>query len=931
MTKKKKILIGVGVAWVLGVLLVLAMFIIAYNDLPKFSSLQDYQPAIGSQVFARDGRVIGEFHAEERRYVLPVTQLPKVAVDAFVSGEDDRFFEHGGVDFLGILRALFADIKAGGWVQGGSTITQQVAKALLQNSRRTLSRKFKEVILAGRLESNLKKEQILYLYLNHIYLGFGSYGLEAASRAYFHKSSKDLTIAEAALLAGLAKAPTRFSPHSNPADARRRQVYVLGRMQETGKITKDQYEKSLHENIKIFDEHNVNEDVAPYYLEYVRQMLVEKYGTEKVYEGGLSVQVAADYDLSVTGADAVRRNLHDLDKRQGYRGPLKQVAPDKDEMLVELEKIRNEVFSKKFPFRFIPTEKDPAAFAEVKKYTYQKAKELGLFKDDRELLTVGETYPAIVVRIENDRKAAVLLIGGITARLEIGDMSWAKRIRENEVSNGQTISFVTDAIKRGDEILVQVKKIPELKPGIEGVEKTEKEKQAEMISVALDQIPLAQSALFSMEANTGYVSAMVGGYSFKGSEYNRVLQAARQPGSSFKPFVYAAALDKGFSPASIIVDSPIIFENQGKDDLKWIPENHSEKFYGDTTLRMALMKSRNVPTVKLLQEIQIPYFLDYAQNLGIRKGLTADLSVALGSSAITLMDLTRTYAIFPRNGLRMEPVFLLKVTDRDGKVLYQHDDKTFETEIAMKWQKIKDEYDKQNNPDKAVKSPEEAAAGALGAADAAKSADGKQIASDPSKIEGEDPATGANKAEVSPNGSASLTPEERLKMLKAPRFDDPLRAMDSRTAYVLGSILRDAVLDGTGKKASILKRRIGGKTGTTSEYVDAWFMGFSPELVTGVWVGFDNPRTLGAGETGARAALPAWINYMQTALKSYQRDEYEVPKGIVFVRINPEDGSLAGSNNPNAVKVAFVEGTEPTVNKRNSQVPDSSEFFKEDY
>lgn len=928
MTKSKRILVGLAGAWALGALFFLGMLIWAYSDLPKFSSLQDYRPAIGSQVLARDGRPIGEFHAEERRYVLPINELPKVAVDAFIAGEDDRFFTHGGVDFQGIMRAMFANLKAGGWVQGGSTITQQVAKALLQNTSRTLSRKFKEVILAGRLESNLKKEEILFLYLNHIYLGYGAYGIESASRAYFRKPAKEMTVAEAALLAGLAKAPSRFSPASNPLDARRRQVYVLQRMYETGKITKEQHEAAVQETVKIYAERKLNDEIAPYYVEHIRQMVMEKYGQQQVYEGGLTIQTAADYDLSLAAFEAVRRNLHDLDKRQGYRGPLKQVTPDKDEMLAELERIRNEVFAKKFPFHYVPTEKEGSpAFADVKRYTYQKAKEQGLFKDDRELLIVGEIYPAVVVRFENDRKAAILLIGGVTARVDISTMSWAKKIKEGEVSNGATISYVTDSLKRGDVVLVRVEAVPEIKPDTPGQEKTEKQKQDEMVAVTLEQTPIAQSALLSMEANSGQVVAMVGGYSFRGSEYNRVIQAARQPGSAFKPLVYAAALDKGFSPASIVVDAPIVFENQGKEDLKWIPENHSERYYGDTTLRMALIKSRNVPTVKLLQEIQVPYFLDYARNIGISKGLNPDLSVALGANAISLMDLTKTYALFPRNGLRMEPVFLLKVTDRDGNILYQHDEKTFETEIAMKWQKYREEQEKAEAPPAPTEStPGVTATNAANAADTAPIANpatpaedaGKNIASEPA----DETVAGVNPSR--PN-------EDRMKSLKAPRFDDPLRAMDARTAYVMGNLLREAVTEGTGKKAAVLKRRVGGKTGTTSEYVDAWFMGFSPELVTGLWVGFDNPRTLGAGETGARAALPGWVNFMQSALKTYSRDEYEVPKGIVFVRINPDDGTLASANNPNAVKEAFIEGTEPSLAKRSSQVPDSSEFFKEDY
>jgi len=399
---------------------------------------------------------------------------------------------------------------------------------------------------------------------------------------------------------------------------------------------------------------------------------------------------------------------------------------------------------------------------------------------------------------------------------------------------------------------------------------------------------------------------MVGGYDFipKKSEYNRVLQGTRQPGSSFKPFVYAAALDKGFNPASIIVDSPIIFENQGQNEnLKWIPENNSEQFYGDTTLRTALIKSRNVPTVKLLQEIQIPYFIDYLKNLAVTDGLNPDLSLALGSNAISLMHLTKTYAIFPRNGIRIEPVYVLKITDRSGEVVYEHSADDLAAQVAERWLEIRTQIDES---DMQYKEAQEEL---------------KQQLSE----QGDSPEIQAQLARLKEE-------DERRRALRAPRFDDPLRAMDAKTAFIMNHLLQQVVTSGTGVRAARLHRRVGGKTGTTNDFVDAWFVGFSPEVVTGVWTGFDTPRTMGKSETGSRASLPAWINYMQAALRVYPRDEYQVPKGIVFVRINPDDGTLADAKNPRAVKVAFVEGTEPTAQKRpNTQVPDSSDFFKEDF
>lgn len=921
----KKILLGFAVAWLLGVLCIVGLTIWAYGTLPEFRSLADYRPNIHTEILSRDGRTIGELFDIERRYVLPPQDFPKQVISAFIAGEDDRFYEHGGVDFAGIARAAIANIKAGRVVQGGSTITQQVAKSILQTSQRSFTRKFRELILASRLESNLSKDEILYIYLNQVYLGERAYGVEAAARRYFRKPAKALTHAESALLAGLVQAPSRYSPLSNPVEARRRQAYVLFRMSETNKITKEEYEAAIAEDVKIYHEERINDQVAPYYVEHVRQFLMERFGQDKVYNGGLRVTIAADYDLSAAALAAVRKNLQDLDKRQGYRGPLKNIVPEDGAMLSELERIRHDVYRRKYPFEILPTSKDlPQSGFDFRRYSETRARELGLFKDDRELLILNEIYPAVVARIENDRKAAIVLVGAVKARLPISEMNWAKRIRDGEVSNGQTISFVTDAIKRGDVILVRVTKIPESKatpePLVEAVA-SEKEKPEELVQVALEQTPLAQSALVSIEANTGNVVAMVGGYSFEDSKYNRVIQAARQPGSAFKPFVYAAAIDKGFTPASIIVDAPIIFENQGKEELKWIPENHSEKFYGDTTLRMALIKSRNVPTVKLLQEIQIPYLLEYAQVLGIQKGLNADLSVALGANATSLIDLTKVYAVFPRNGMRVEPVFVLKVMDRDGAVLYEYDPEKAQLELAERWRAI---LHTPPTPEVATAAPTDTESASNEAVENPRAENSEENSETPTDAE---PAERASDL-VAQNAASQA---ERMRTLKAPRFDDPLRAMDARTAYVMGQLLRDAVTDGTGRKAVVLKRKVGGKTGTTSEYVDAWFVGFSPEIVTGVWAGFDTPRTLGNGETGARAALPAWIEYMQATTKAYPRDEYEVPKGIVFVRINPDDGTPASASNPNAVKAAFVEGTEPTAAKKASQVPDSSEFFREDF
>ena len=908
----KKIFFTCFIIGIFGVTVTLVTILIVLRNLPAISSLRDYSPALVTQVFSQDRRVIGEFY-KERRYVLDISEIPQLAVEAFISAEDDRFFEHKGIDFLGILRATIANLRAGRVVQGGSTITQQVAKSLLLTPERSFSRKFKEAILASQIENNLTKREILFLYLNQIYLGHGAYGVEAAARTYFKKSAKGLTIAEMALLAGLAQAPSKYSPMTNFVQARRRQLYVLGRMLETRHIDQEEHELAVEENIRLYHYEEINNKVSPYYVEHVRRKVLEEYGQEQLYTAGLKIHTLANYDLSLSANKVIVKNVLKLSNRQGYLGPFKKIyMEDNEEILEELKKIQIEAFTKKFPFLILPTEENEDISQEGwAQYTMNKAQELGLYEREIDLLIKGEDYHAVVIRIEEDKKAAIAMIGGIKTRLSINNMSWAKKIEPGTFSNGEKITEVSESINVGDVIDVKVLNIPkalledqvsepEEKPG----EEPEEEKEEQYVRVALTQKPTAQSALVSMEAKTGYVVAMVGGVDFKNSEYNRVIQSKRQPGSAFKPFIYAAALDRGYNPVSIIIDSPMIFENQGKEEFKWIPENNSERFYGDTTLRMALIKSRNVPTVKLLKDIQIPYMLDYLKNLDIRKGLNKDLSLALGSNIISLMDLTRSYALFPRNGLKIEPVYILRIEDRNGEILFEHDEEDVRAQMAQRW--LKDREDE-------------------------KEADLEKV---------DDVVAGES---TEPTTVVADAPEEEKKIggedkevvdLKAPEFEDPTRAMDSKTAFIVGDMLRHVVTSGTGWRASRLGKSVGGKTGTTNDFVDAWFVGFSPEIVTGVWTGFDAPRSLGKGETGSRAALPAWVNYMKSCLEVYPLDTYEVPQGIVFVRVNPKDGSFAGSKTVDSVKVAFAEGTEPTIKKKakqQQQVPDSSDFFSKDF
>lgn len=865
---------------VAGALLAGLVIMWAVLNLPKLDGMQDYRPALGSTVMARDGRLLGEFYDTERRYLVSMEEVPEHVISAFLAAEDDGFFHHSGVDLLGVVRAAWANLKAGGVVQGGSTITMQVAKGLLLSSERSFGRKLREIPLAYKIEKTFSKRQILYLYLNQIYFGQRAYGIEAAARVYYKKHAKEMTIAEAALLAGLVKAPTSYAPTRGPVRAKERQLYVLRRMHELTMINDQQYQQALAEEIRVYPEENPNDNVAPYYLEHVRQLMMAKYGADALYRGGLAIDTAADYDLSQAATKAVRANLEELDKRQGYRGALAHVGTEAA-VAETLKEIKGEVLSKKFGYFVLPT-KLPENFSRHQYVDFTlgrlKAQDPTL-NDERKLLLPWEKYRAVVTKLDADGKAADVMIGSIPARLPVTQMRWAKMIKPPELSNWAVINKVSETLKAGDVVLVK----PVL-PMPEG---------QEALTVSLEQEPLAQSALLSMEASTGYVVAMVGGYDFNRSVYNRALQGERQPGSSFKPFLYSAALDKGYTPSSIIVDSPLVFENQGGagSNLKWIPENNSDKYYGDTTLRTAVINSRNVPAVKLLQDMGLSYFTKYLKSLGLGGEFTADLSLALGSKAISLLELTKFYALFPRLGLRIEPVFVLKVADREGRVLEEYSFKEYQKELSARWLEWKKKQD------------------------AGKPAPAPAI-------------TVAAGEEADPN--ATKSPPNPADIKDPPSFDDPLRALDERTAFVMGHLLQEVVQSGTGTGAKVLRRKVGGKTGTTNDFVDAWFMGFSPELVTGVWTGFDNPRTLGRGEVGGRASLPAWTDYMAAALERYKVDDYPVPNGIVFVRIDPKTGALAGPGNSTGVKEAYIEGTEPSLERQNQQTPDSSDFFRED-
>jgi penicillin-binding protein 1A len=649
----------------------IASFFYLTHDLPSIETLKNYKPATITKIFSEDGETIGEFFME-RREVVSLDRVPHHLVQAFIAGEDARFFQHKGLDYMAILRAFSKNISSGEFVQGGSTITQQVVKSLLLSPEKSLIRKIREVILSFKIEKYLSKEEILFLYLNQIYLGHGAYGIAAAAETYFGKPIEELNLAESALLAGLPQAPSKYSPFHHPDQAKRRQTYILNRMVEQGFISYDEFTKALQIDTDIKGKQSSSIEKAPYFVEYVRRYIEEKYGKDALLKKGLQVYTTIDIDFQGMAQEAVESGLKEIEKRQKYQ-------------------------SLDFPITL-------------------------------------------------------------------------------------------------------------------------------------------EGSLICFDLETGYIKAMVGGRDFKKSQFNRSTQARRQTGSAFKPIVYASALDKGYTPASVIVDAPVIFE---WGDQRWKPKNFDEKFFGPVTLRNALTHSVNIATVKIAQEIGIDYIKDYALKLGISLPFQNNLSMALGSSSITLYELTKAYAVFANRGNTFRPIFIKKILDRDGNLL--------EESLPLSY----------------------------------------------------------------PKESSS---------------EEPI--INSQTAYLMTNLLEGVVQNGTGRRARSLGRPVAAKTGTTDQFLDAWFIGYTTEFITGVWVGFDEEKSIGENETGARAASPIWINFMSKILKERPVKEFPVPEGIDFMKIDPKTGqiSLIGEG----ILECFKEGTGPVENN-SSQLKTSQDFFESDF
>jgi len=820
-----RILLALGALGALATAIGAVAFYVAFlRDLPDLDTIEDYRPPTVTQLFDRKGRLIAEF-ALERRRIVPLSEVPVAVRQAFVSAEDGAFYEHRGIDYAGIARAAIANLRAGGEIQqGASTITQQMVKSLLLTPERTYRRKIREVILALQIERNFTKDDILYLYLNQIYFGSGAWGIAEAARTYFDKPVRELSVSEGAMLAGLPQRPSTYSPWVSFEAAEKRRRYVLERMHVDGALDRAGYERALADVpvLKRPDE-EADFEAAAYFSELARRYLYERFGGDRVNRGGLRVETTLDLELQHAAVAATRAGLEALDRRQGYRGPLRSVSRSElDATIAELG-TKNAIGG------------PPSADGEVA---------LGQGGDEEsEVVEVPlhERFEGVVVSVDRGAQTAlVALAPGIEGLVSVADVRWARA--PNPKTRGAPVGDIARVLAVGD--VAHFERLED-EPGAAALAEAGADAPRRLPRLGLAQRPAVQGALLSLENSTGDVIALVGGYDFEDSSFDRVTQAHRQPGSSFKPFIYGAAISRHRTPATLLIDRPIV-QTDPVSGWQYKPKNYGRKFYGPISMRRALALSVNNATVHLFRDIGVDYVIDYARRFGIESQLDRDLSLALGSSTVTLLELTRAYAIFPNGGRRVVPRFIAKVTDRDGEVLLE--------DVPL------------GNPPAPVL---------------------KRL---------DDPEADGDGLEPYPDGE--IVPTDRV--------------ISEAEAYLMCDMLRGVVQEGTGRGVASLGGALAGKTGTTNDQNDAWFMGFSPAVTTGVWVGHDQLKPLGVGETGAGAALPIWRDYMREVLPRFPVLDYPVPPGIVAVRIDPLTGLLASAGAADAYFQAFVEGSEPT-------------------
>ncbi len=876
------------------------------GNLPDLRRVEDYRPALTTVVLDRHDRVIAEFH-EERRRLVAIGEIPRATKLAFVASEDKNFFQHGGLDYLGILRAALANLAGGGVKQGASTITQQTVKSLLLSPERTFRRKIREMILARRIENAFTKDEILYLYVNQIYFGHGAWGIGQAARDYFGKDVKDLTVAESALLAGLPQRPSDYSPYRNPQSAERRRLYVLGRMRTDGFIDALSYEEAVANPPQIRthpDDEGLGE--AEHFAEFVRRYLFDALGGEAVLRDGLVIETTLDLDLQRAAVVALRKGLEAHDRRQGYRGPVRRVEASAvgDEVLrLGQENARTLLVPETPAGEELPGTGEAESFADL---AGEPALGFGDASPAPEAYGASSAAPAPADRIPFDEPLVGVVIGvdpdlqsarvsfapGVEGQVDLEDVRWAREPNPN--ARPRPVKQIARIFALGDVArFVRLEDRPE--PADEPDPEAplgEAPGTVPLPRLGLHQAPVVEGSLLSLENGSGDLLAMVGGYDYRHSEFNRATQAERQPGSAFKPFIYGAALEKGYTPVSEVVDRPVVYTDP-VSGFVWAPRNYGRHFYGPMPLRNALKKSINNATVHLFRDVGVDYVIDYASRFGIHSPLERDLSLALGSSSMTLLELTTAYSVFPNKGRLVAPRFIRRVTRRDGTVLLE---------------------------DVLLGSPLDPPAPAV--ASGGLKADDESAVDPPS--DGSEPllarASSEPGQEISGDSSAD-----------AETLPDG-QVISEAAAYLMSDLLSAVVQEGTGRGLLRLGRPLAGKTGTTNEQGDAWFMGFSPDLTTGVWVGHDDNSVLGFGETGAGAALPIWRDFMRVALADRPIRDFEVPADhIVFQRIDRDTGLIADASTQNAYFQPFIEGTEPrrSVSQRESDT-DARRALRED-
>ena len=804
--------------------------------LPSIEGLSNVQLQVPLRIYSSDGALMGEF-GEKRRTPKKLEEIPDLMEQAFLSAEDDRFFEHPGVDYQGILRAVANLLMTGQRGQGGSTITMQLARNFYLSSEKTYLRKLNEILLALKIERELDKEKILELYLNKIYLGNRSYGVAAAAQIYYGLDLDELSLAQIAMIAGLPKAPSTYNPIINPERATIRRDYVLSRMLKLGFITTAQFEENRNAPVTAKRHYSALGVYAPYVNEMARAEIVKQFGGE-AYVRGLNVYTTINKRLQQAANDSIWNGLVAYDRRHGYRGVIRHVELNPEN---KTSKISSEQ---------IETDSDDTGEADL----------LSLLKDDE---NYGHFVPALILSVNDDasddvakdalaatgateaslskaakpeaaipedyRSAIALLKDGNQVRLPWSGIQWAREyVSVNRV--GKELQKVSAVIKPGDVVWLA---------------------HDSVTGWSLAQIPVLQAALVSVKPNTGAIQALVGGFDFEHSKFNRVVQAKRQAGSGFKPIVYAAALDEKYTPASLINDAPVVFEDDALEG-SWRPQNYSGKTFGPTRLRMALYKSRNLVSIRVLRSIGIKHATQFAQNFGLTSSeLPHDLSLALGSAELSPLQMSRIYSVFANGGYLTEPYLIQRIEDADGSTLFEADPAVACTSCAI-----------------------------------------------------------AEQQRAEQKWSADSMENDALA--KLPKQAE--RTLEPRLAFQMNSILQDVVLRGTGRRALALGRKdLAGKTGTTNDQRDAWFNGYNPDLVTTTWMGFDQLKPLGNKETAAQAALPLWIDFMKVALAGKPERQLARPDGLVTMKINAETGQAATDTDTNTVFEIFRKERVPTV------------------